>query len=81
MRNCLYIPFGSYLYLLNLLELHTAYKQAVCVSVLQMCCNFGNKQRQANTHSTSAKVVQTERNTKINHINFLFPSVAYLIKR
>ena len=45
MRICLSIPFGSYLYLLNLLELHTAYKQAVCVSVLQMCCKFGNKQR------------------------------------
>ena len=58
MRICLSIPFDSYLYLLNLLEMHTAYKQAICVSVLQMCCNFGNKQRQANTHSTAAKVVQ-----------------------
>lgn len=32
-------------YLLNLLEMHTAYKQAICVSVLQMCCKYGNKQR------------------------------------
>ena len=39
MRIYLYIPFGSYLYLLNLLEMHTAYKQAVCVSVLQCAAN------------------------------------------
>ena len=31
--------------LLDLLEMHTAYKQAICVSVLQMCCKYGNKQR------------------------------------
>ena len=31
--------------LLNLLEMHTAYKQAICVSVLQMCCKYGIKQR------------------------------------
>ena len=30
--------------LLNLLEMHTAYKQAVCVSVLQMCRNQGDMQ-------------------------------------
>ena len=29
----------------SLLEMHTAYKQAICVSVLQMCCKYGNKQR------------------------------------
>ncbi len=33
------------LFLLDLLEMHTAYKQAICVSVLQMCCKFRNKQR------------------------------------
>lgn len=31
--------------LLNLLEMQTVIKQAICVSVLQMCCNYGNKQR------------------------------------
>ena len=45
MRIYLSIPFGSYLYLLNLLEMQTVIKQAICVSVLQMCCNYGNKQR------------------------------------
>ena len=58
MRICLSIPFGSYLYLLNLLEMHTAYKQAICVSVLQMCYKFGNKQRQANTYSTAAYLIK-----------------------
>ena len=32
-------------YLLNLLEMRTIIKQAICVSVLQMCCKYGNKQR------------------------------------
>ncbi len=45
MRIYLSIPFGSYLYLLNLLEMQTVIKQAICVNVLQMCCNYGNKQR------------------------------------
>ena len=45
MRIYLYIPFGSYLYLLNLLEMQTVIKQAICVNVLQMCCNYENKQR------------------------------------
>lgn len=45
MRIYLSIPFGNYLYLLNLLEMQTVIKQAICVSVLQMCCKYGNKQR------------------------------------
>lgn len=45
MRIYLSIPFGSYLYLLNLLEMQTVIKQAICVNVLQMCCKYGNKQR------------------------------------
>ena len=45
MRIYLSIPFGSYLYLLNLLEMQPVIKQAICVNVLQMCCNYGNKQR------------------------------------
>lgn len=45
MRIYLSIPFGSYLYLLNLIKMHTAYKQAICVSVLRMCCKYENKQR------------------------------------
>ena len=45
MRIYLSIPFGSYLYLLHLLEMQTVIKQAICVNVLQMCCNYGNKQR------------------------------------
>lgn len=45
MRIYLSILFGSYLYLLNLLEMQTVIKQAICVSVLQMCCKYGNKQR------------------------------------
>lgn len=32
-------------YLLNLLEMQTVIKQAICVNVLQMCCNYENKQR------------------------------------
>lgn len=28
-----------------LLEMQTVIKQAICVSVLQMCCKYGNKQR------------------------------------
>lgn len=28
-----------------LLEMQTVIKQAICVNVLQMCCNYGNKQR------------------------------------
>ena len=31
-------------YLLDLLEMQTVIKQAICVSVLQMCCKYGNKQ-------------------------------------
>lgn len=31
--------------LLNLLEMQTVIKQAICVNVLQMCCKYGNKQR------------------------------------
>lgn len=31
--------------LLHLLEMQTVIKQAICVSVLQMCCNYENKQR------------------------------------
>ena len=45
MRIYLSIPFGSYLYLFNLLEMQTVIKQAICVNVLQMCCKYGNKQR------------------------------------
>ena len=45
MRIYLSIPFGSYLYLLHLFEMQTVIKQAICVSVLQMCCKYGNKQR------------------------------------
>ena len=45
MRIYLSIPFGSYLYLLDLLEMQTVIKQAICVSVLQMCCKYGNKHR------------------------------------
>lgn len=37
---CLYL-----LVLFNLLEMQTVIKQAICVSVLQMCCKYGNKQR------------------------------------
>ena len=29
----------------NLLEMQTVIKQAICVSMLQMCCEYGNKQR------------------------------------
>ena len=29
----------------DLLEMQTVIKQAICVNVLQMCCNYGNKQR------------------------------------
>lgn len=29
----------------NLLEMKTVIKQAICVSVPQMCCEYGNKQR------------------------------------
>ena len=32
-------------YAFNLLEMQTVIKQAICVSVLQMCCEYGNKQR------------------------------------
>ena len=28
-----------------LLEMQTVIKQAICVNVLQMCCNYENKQR------------------------------------
>ncbi len=28
----------------NLLEMQTVIKQAICVSVLHMCCKYGNKQ-------------------------------------
>lgn len=45
MRIYLSIPFGNYLSLLNLLEMQTVIKQAICVSVLQMCCKYENKQR------------------------------------
>lgn len=31
--------------LLHLLEMQTVIKQAICVSVLHMCCKYGNKQR------------------------------------
>ena len=31
--------------LLNLLEMQTVIKQAICVNVLQMRCKYGNKQR------------------------------------
>lgn len=31
--------------LLHLLEMQTVIKQAICVNVLQMCCNYENKQR------------------------------------
>ena len=30
--------------LLHLLEMQTVIKQAICVSVLHMCCKYGNKQ-------------------------------------
>lgn len=30
--------------LFNLLEMQTVIKQAICVSVLHMCCKYGNKQ-------------------------------------
>ena len=48
MRICLSIPFGSYLYLLNLLEMQTVIKQAICVSVLQMCCKTRANERKEN---------------------------------
>ncbi len=35
----------TYKNLLDLLEMQTVIKQAICVSVLQMCCKYGNKQR------------------------------------
>ena len=31
-------------YLLHLFEMQTVIKQAICVSVLHMCCKYGNKQ-------------------------------------
>lgn len=37
--------FTDWSNLLDLLEMQTVIKQAICVSVLQMCCNYGNKQR------------------------------------
>ena len=48
MRIYLSIPFGSYLYLLNLLEMQTIIKQAICVSVLQMCCKTRANERKEN---------------------------------
>ena len=35
----------TYKNLLNLLEMQTVIKQAICVNVLQMCYKYGNKQR------------------------------------
>jgi len=62
-------------YLLDLLEMQTVIKQAICVSVLHMCCKYGNKQ-----HVTKPprKYVflpkQPKENTEKNHKldNFLF---------
>ena len=48
MRIYLYIPFGSYLYLLNFLEMQTVIKQAICVNVLQMCCKTRANERKEN---------------------------------
>ena len=48
MRIYLYIPFGSYLYLLNFLEMQTVIKQAIRVSVLQMCCKTRANERKEN---------------------------------
>ena len=48
MRINLSIPFGSYLFLLNLLEMQTVIKQAICVSVLQMCCKTRANERKEN---------------------------------
>ena len=39
------------LYLLNLLEMHTAYKQADSASVLQMCCKTRANERKENLFS------------------------------
>ena len=48
MRIYLSIPFGSYLYLLHLLEMQTVIKQAIRVSVLQMCCKTRANERKEN---------------------------------
>ena len=48
MRIYLSIPFGSYLYLLNLLKMQTVIKQAICVSVLQMCRKTRANERKEN---------------------------------
>ena len=48
MRIYLSIPFGNYLYLLHLLEMQTVIKQAICVSVLQMCCKTRANERKEN---------------------------------
>ena len=39
---CLFIL--DYRTLLHFLEMQTVIKQAICVSVLHMCCKYGNKQ-------------------------------------
>ena len=64
--------------LLNLLEMHTAYKQAICVSVLQIW-----KLATINKHALNyCKGSANEWNIKINtKFCFVFPSAAYLIKR
>ena len=36
--------FTDWSNLLDLLEMQTVIKQAICVSVLHMCCKYGNKQ-------------------------------------
>ena len=43
--NIYFISMSFLLTLLNLLEMQTVIKQAICVNVLQMCCKYGNKQR------------------------------------
>ena len=48
MRIYLSIPFGSYLSLLNLLEMQTVIKQAIRVNVLQMCYKTRANERKEN---------------------------------
>ena len=46
--NIYFISMSFLLTLLNLLEMQTVIKQAICVSVLQMCCKTRANERKEN---------------------------------
>ena len=50
----------------NLLEMQTVIKQAICVSVLQMCCEYGNKQRP--NIFFNKRTPKKAKNSKIEHL-------------